>query len=44
MSAPLLSVQSLRVTFAPAAPGQPPARVVDGVSFTLAAGGSLAVV
>ena len=34
----------MRVTFAPAAPGQPPARVVDGVSFTLAAGGSLAVV
>ncbi len=44
MSDPLLSVQSLHVTFAPAAPGQPPARVVDGISFTLAAGGSLAVV
>ena len=44
MSTPLLNVQNLRVTFAPAAPGQPPARVVDGVSFALEAGGSLAVV
>ncbi len=44
MSGPLLSVQDLRVTFAPGAPGQPPARAVDGVSFALAAGGSLAIV
>jgi len=44
MSAPLLNVQNLRVIFAPATPGQPPAHAVDGVTFALETGGSLAIV
>jgi len=44
MITPLLVVQNLRVTFYPAGLDRSPVRAVDGISFTLAAGSSLAVV
>lgn len=42
MTAPLLTVHDLRVTFH--APDSPPVRAVHGVSFALEAGGALAIV
>jgi peptide/nickel transport system ATP-binding protein len=44
MTAPLLAIQDLRVTFESSAPGSPPVYAVDGVSFSLDAGASLAIV
>jgi len=44
MSIPLLAVQDLQVSFPPAASSAPAVRAVDGISFTLDAGASLAIV
>ncbi len=44
MTTPLLAIQDLHVSFNGHTPDGPPVRAVDGVSFALAAGASLAIV
>jgi peptide/nickel transport system ATP-binding protein len=44
MTPPLLAIQNLRVTFKPTGPDALPVRALDGISFELDAGASLAVV
>ncbi len=44
MTTPLLAIQDLRVTFTSTGPDALPVRAVDGVSFSLNAGASLAIV